>query len=65
MPKMTGSKFIAETFHGYGVTSVFHVPYLASWNFRHLVRVRTRREVSLINVMHGYEPIEIVAPPEL
>ncbi len=28
MPKMTGSKFIAETLHGYGVTSVFHVPYI-------------------------------------
>ena len=39
--------------------------YLGSWNFKHLVRVRTRREVNLINALRGYQPIEIVAPPEL
>jgi predicted nucleic acid-binding protein len=41
------------------------IGYLASWNFRHLVRVRTRREVNLVNALRGYQPIEIVAPPEL
>ena len=39
--------------------------YLGSWNFKHLVRVRTRREVNLINALRGHQPIEIVAPPEL
>ena len=41
------------------------VGYLGSWNFGHLVRVRTRREVNLVNALRGYNPIEIVAPPEL
>ncbi|MBI3989624.1 MAG: type II toxin-antitoxin system VapC family toxin [candidate division NC10 bacterium] len=41
------------------------VGYLASWNFKHLVNVRTRREVNLVNALRGYQPIEIVAPPEL
>ncbi len=41
------------------------IGYLASWNFKHLVRVRTRREVNLVNALRGYQPIEIVAPPEL
>jgi predicted nucleic acid-binding protein len=40
-------------------------PYLASWNFRHMVRVRTRREVNLVSALRGYQSIEIVAPPEL
>lgn len=41
------------------------IGYLASWNFKHLVNVRTRREVNLVNALRGYQPIEIVAPPEL
>jgi predicted nucleic acid-binding protein len=41
------------------------IGYLGSWNFRHLVRVATRREVSLVNALNGYQPLEIVAPPEL
>jgi len=41
------------------------IGYLVSWDFRHLVRVQTRREVNLINAMWGYDPIEIIAPPEL
>lgn len=47
------------------LASVSRIPYLASWNFAHLVKVRTRREVSLINTLQNYESIEIVAPPEL
>lgn len=41
------------------------IGYLASWNFTHLVKVATRREVNLVNSLLGYGPIEIVAPPEL
>ena len=29
MPTMTGSKFIADTVHGYGITHVFFMPYIA------------------------------------
>jgi len=38
---------------------------LASWNFRHLVKVQVRREINLINAIMGYGSIEIVSPPEL
>lgn len=41
------------------------IGYFCSWNFRHVVKVKTRREVNLINALRGYGPIEIVAPPEL
>ena len=41
------------------------VPLLASWNFRHLVRLQVRRQINLINALLGYGPIEIVSPPEL
>ena len=58
------AKYLTDALH-VAFASVHHIPYLTSWNFRHMVKVRTRREVSLINTLNGYEPIEIVAPPEL
>ena len=41
------------------------IGYFCSWNFTHLVKVNIRREINLINALTGYEPIEIIAPPEL
>jgi predicted nucleic acid-binding protein len=38
---------------------------LLSWNFAHLVKLKTRRMVALINALHNYNPIEIITPPEL
>lgn len=42
-----------------------NIDFLISWNFRHLVKVKTRRMVNLINEIMGYPHIEIIAPPEL
>jgi predicted nucleic acid-binding protein len=39
--------------------------FMVSWNFRHLVNVRTRRHVNIVNKEAGYREIEIVAPPEI
>lgn len=41
------------------------IGYLLSWNFKHLVKVATRREVNLVNAIAGYGQIEMIAPPEL
>ena len=57
-------KFASDANH-VALAVVHGIGYLASWNFRHLVRVNTRREVNLVNALEGYNPIEIVAPPEL
>ena len=35
---------------------------LVSWNFRHLVKLTTVREVKGVNVMLGYREIEIITP---
>ena len=29
MPRMTGGKLLAETVHGYGISHVFFMPYIA------------------------------------
>jgi len=57
-------KYTSDANH-VAIAVVNGVQYFASWNFRHLVKVSTRREVNLVNALKGYGPIEIVAPPEL
>jgi predicted nucleic acid-binding protein len=47
------------------VAVVNSMDYLVSWNFEHIVKVKTRRMVGLVDIEKGYKPIEIVAPPEL
>lgn len=39
--------------------------YLVSWNFKHMVKVKTREQVMLVNSLLGYPILDIVAPPEL
>jgi len=47
------------------IAVVNDVDYLISWNFKHLVKVNTRRIVNLTNILLGFNQIEIIAPPEL
>jgi predicted nucleic acid-binding protein len=47
------------------ITATNQIGILLSWNFTHLVKVKTRRMVSLINTIHNYNPIESITPPEL
>ena len=36
-----------------------------SWNFQHIVKVKTKREVSVINLHKGYNSIDIFTPREV
>lgn len=47
------------------VATVAGADALVSWNFRHLVNVKTRRAVHAVNVRLGYPMIEIVSPEEV
>ncbi len=47
------------------VATIARVDALVSWNFRHLVNLRTRRAVHAVNVRLGYPLIEIVSPEEV
>lgn len=57
-------KYVSDANH-VAIAVVEGIGYLCSWNFRHLVKVKTRREVNLVNTLKGYGLIEIIAPPEL
>jgi predicted nucleic acid-binding protein len=47
------------------LAAINQIHVLLSWNFTHLVKLKTRRMVALVNTMHDYNPIEIITPPEL
>ncbi len=47
------------------LTTVYSIDILISWNFKHIVKRKTRIGVNLINLKEGYRSIEILAPPEL
>ena len=57
-------RYAADAQHA-AIAAVNGVGFLCSWNFTHLVKVSTRREVNLVNSLMGYGQVEIVAPPEL
>jgi len=57
-------KYLADALH-VAVASFYDISYVVLWNFEHLVKVKTRKSVNLVNILEGYREIEIVSPQEL
>lgn len=57
-------KYIDDATH-VDIASYYEISYLVSWNFGHLVKVKTRKSVNLVNILEGYKEIEIISPQEL
>ncbi len=57
-------KYIDDALH-VAIATCHDISYLVSWNFEHLVKVKTRKTVNLVNILEGYKDIEIVSPQEL
>ncbi len=53
-----------DAFH-IAVASVSNMDALISWNFSHIVKLKTKREVAGINLLMGYKEIEICSPREV
>jgi len=47
------------------IATVNRIDYLLSWNFKHIVKVKTRKIVNMVNISMGYPELEIVTPGEL
>ncbi len=47
------------------IASVYNLDAIVSWNFEHVVKFKTRREVPAINTLMGHKSIEICSPREL
>jgi hypothetical protein len=56
-------KFRADAVH-IAYASVSSLTAIVSWNFEHIVKVKTRREVRAINTVLGYAVPEIATPEE-
>jgi predicted nucleic acid-binding protein len=58
------AKYLSDALHA--ACASFHgINYLVSWNFDHLVKARTRKLLGSVNVLEGFQPIEIISPQEL
>lgn len=58
------SKYEDDALH-IAFASVNNLDVIVSWNFTHIVKLKTKREVSGINAMMGYKSIEICSPEEV
>lgn len=41
------------------------IDYLLNWNFKHIVKVKKRKIVNIVNAALGYPDLEIITPAEL
>jgi predicted nucleic acid-binding protein len=57
-------KYIDDALH-VAIATCHDISYVVSWNFEHLVKVKTRKTVNSVNVLEGYKEIEIISPQEL
>lgn len=47
------------------VATIHNLDVIISWNFEHMVKLKTRRDVPAINALMNYKPIEICSPLEV
>jgi hypothetical protein len=62
--KVVPAKYADDARH-VAIAATHAIPYLVSWNFKHLVNIRREAGFNAINLLHGYPPIRIVSPLEL
>lgn len=62
--KIFAPQYVDDALH-VAIASFYKISYLVSWNFEHLVKVRTRKLVNSVNTLKGFSAIEIVSPQEL
>lgn len=57
-------KYQEDAFH-IAIASSNNLDVLISWNFAHIVKLKTKREIQGINLLLGYKEIEICSPWEV
>jgi hypothetical protein len=62
--KVVPAKYVDDARHvAIAVTNA--IPYVVSWNFKHLVNARREVGFNSVNVLHGRPSIRIISPLEL
>lgn len=57
-------KYFPDAFH-IAAAVIYNIPVLASWNFEHMVKAKTKLGVNKINQQQGYPIVEICSPQEV
>lgn len=57
-------KYEDDAFH-IAIATVNNMDAIISWNFKHIVKLKTKKEVAGINLLMGYKEIEIYSPLEV
>jgi hypothetical protein len=47
------------------LATINNVDALVSWNFTHIVKLKTKRLTKAVNIAQGYKEIEIITPWEI
>jgi hypothetical protein len=47
------------------IATVARADLIVSWNFNHIVQVGTIRRFNAVNLMHGYQAVDIRSPREV
>lgn len=58
-------KGFPEDVYHIAIAVVNEIDFLLSWNFKHIVRRKTKDVVRMVNTIHGLKQVEIMAPAEL
>ena len=53
-----------DTYH-IAIAVINEMDFLLSWNFKHIVRRKTRDVVRMVNTLHKFRQIEIMTPAEV
>jgi len=62
--KIIPRKYLADALH-IAIASLHKIPILVSWNFRHIVRHKTRIGINSVNKKYNYMQIDICSPEEV
>lgn len=62
--KIIPARYFPDALH-IAVATIYNIPVLVSWNFEHMVKIKTKLEVNRINRQRGYPGIEISSPKEV
>lgn len=57
-------KYVYDAYH-VAIATFHNINFLISWNFDHLVKAKTKKLLNSVNILEGYNPIEIISPREL
>ncbi len=57
-------KYSEDAYH-IAFAVVNEMDYILSWNFKHIVREKTRAVVNMVNTLNKYRRIAIITPAEL